>query len=101
MATWHQLKRPAPLFHKTLWTVVVDPPGDTRCLHTFANQRGALMFVRTLRTNQLQLAKHTFVLKPAILFEPKRVTTKKRGHVHRHHRGTPRAKVPDERSALS
>lgn len=32
MATWHQLRTHTRLWHDTEWTVVEDPPNDTRCL---------------------------------------------------------------------
>lgn len=32
MSTWHQRKaKPVPLWHETLWTVVVDPPNGMCC----------------------------------------------------------------------
>jgi hypothetical protein len=81
MATWHQLKRPVTMFHQTLWTVVVDPPGECRSLITFGRERDALMHMRNLRTNQPRLAKHAFVLKPAVAFNASKSTKQRRRYV--------------------
>ncbi len=41
MATWHQLRSRAPLFHQTLWTVLIDPPGAPRSAMLFETQAEA------------------------------------------------------------
>lgn len=41
MATWHQLQARTRLYHDTQWTVVEDPPNDTRCLVTFDTREQA------------------------------------------------------------
>jgi hypothetical protein len=41
MATWHQHRRPVQLFDERQWTVVVDPPNETRCLMLFGSEADA------------------------------------------------------------
>ena len=55
MATWHQLQAgPKRLYHETEWTVVEDPPNDTRTLSTFSTEPKAIEYlnrIKVLRPN--------------------------------------------------
>ena len=64
MATWHQLQNPVPLFHHTDWTVVIDPPHNTRALMRFETRALAEKYMRDLRFNNPDVAKHSYVLRP-------------------------------------
>lgn len=64
MATWHQLKRPAKLFHDTQWTVLIDPPGEMRALMTFTTKALAEVYMRNLAANNPRAHKHALILKP-------------------------------------
>ena len=68
MATWHQQqadkRAPRPLFHKTEWTVVIDPPNEMRALMTFSTRALADVYLRGLRENNPRAAAHSYVLKP-------------------------------------
>jgi hypothetical protein len=67
MATWHQQQRrkrsPAPLYHPTLWTVLIDPPGNAACSHLFHTQKAAEAFLVALA--QVDRARFAYILKPA------------------------------------
>ena len=65
MATWHQRQRPVPLFHKTEWTVVIDPPNQmTHCYRT-DTKAGAEVYLRNLEANNPGVFPHAYILKPA------------------------------------
>ena len=65
MATWHQDKRPVKLWHKTDWTVVIDPPNQMRALMCFSTRQLAEVYMRNLRANNPGAAAHAYILKPA------------------------------------
>lgn len=64
MATWHQQQINEPLFHNTQWTVVIDPPHNTRGLMRFETRALAEKYMRDLRFNNPDVAKHSYVLRP-------------------------------------
>ncbi len=64
MATWHQSQNPVPLFHNTQWTVVIDPPHNTRALMRFETRVLADKYMRDLQFNNPDVAKHSYVLRP-------------------------------------
>lgn len=69
MATWHQLqadkRNPAPLFHATDWTVVIDPPNQMRALMRFASKDLADVYMRNLKDNNPGAHAHSYILRPA------------------------------------
>lgn len=64
MATWHQLQNPVPLFHHTDWTVVIDPPHNTRALMRFSTRALAEKYMRDLRFNNPAAATYAYILRP-------------------------------------
>lgn len=69
MATWHQQqadkRAPSPLFHKTDWTVVIDPPNDMRALMRFSTKALADVYMRNLKENNPRAYQHAYILRPA------------------------------------
>lgn len=69
MATWHQQqadkKFPLPLFHKTEWTVVIDPPNQMRALVRKATKADADVYMRGLKENNPGAYAHSYILRPA------------------------------------
>lgn len=63
VATWHQLKANVRLFHDTEWTVVEDPPNNTRTLSTFTTEAGARWYLD--RVKKLRPHVPAYLLKPA------------------------------------
>lgn len=63
MATWHQLQRQTRLFHDTQWTVVEDPPHQTRTL-TLCNTETEANAYRD-RVKKLRPNVPAYVLRPA------------------------------------
>ena len=61
MSTWHQRnawkRNPAPFWHATEWTVVVDPPEVTLSLMRFSTEREAQEYSSKVP--------HSYVLAPA------------------------------------
>lgn len=47
MATWHQMRNPVPLYHETMWTVVIDPPNKTTVCVLFDTEPKAREFAKT------------------------------------------------------
>lgn len=62
MATWHQKRNKAPLYHNTLWTVVSDPPNRCRALSLFRTEAGAQEYLSNLE--RLGKADHCYILPP-------------------------------------
>jgi len=64
MATWHQSRgrkrNPAPLYHPTLWTVLIDPPGGFASSMLFATEEAAVAYI-----GRLSLTAGVLLLKPA------------------------------------
>lgn len=56
MATWHQQRNRAPLWHETKWTVVEDPPNGFMTVMRFDTAREANTFASRVP--------HTYVLAP-------------------------------------
>jgi hypothetical protein len=46
MATWHQRQRPVKYYHKTKWTVVLDPPGKLCCFVLFNTEAAAREYLK-------------------------------------------------------
>ena len=65
MATWHQLKSKAPLFHATQWTVLIDPPNEMRACMLFPDRELAEKYIRDARGNGSRYAAFMSILKPA------------------------------------
>lgn len=63
MATWHQQRNPARLYHATLWNVVTDPPGECTSIMQFDTEQDAREYLDRLRA--LGKAAHTYILRPA------------------------------------
>jgi hypothetical protein len=62
MATWHQMRARAPLYHETKWTVVDDPPNAMTTLMGFETEEGANAFVE--RAKARGSGRHMYVLPP-------------------------------------
>jgi hypothetical protein len=69
MATWHQSRgrrhanckrNPTPLYHATLWTVLIDPPGGFASSMRFATREEAELYIA-----RLSLTAGVVLLKPA------------------------------------
>ena len=64
MATWHQMRgrkrNPTPLYHATLWTVLIDPPGGFASSMLFRTQADAEAYI-----GRLSLTAGVVLLKPA------------------------------------
>jgi hypothetical protein len=69
MSTWHQdqaMKRnPISLFHKTEWTVVIDPPNALRYLYRTSTRALADIYILNLKANNPDIAKYAYILPPA------------------------------------
>lgn len=69
MATWHQdtaqRRNPVKLYHDTQWTVVIDPPNQTRALMCFTTRALADVYMRSLKDNNPGAYRHSYILKPA------------------------------------
>ncbi len=63
MATWHQMRRPVPLYHATLWTIVTDPPNGMRTLMTCATEESAKATLAKWIEDGRN--KHSYILPPA------------------------------------
>lgn len=63
MATWHQLRSKAKLYHATEWTVVEDPPNDTRTLTRFTAEAGAEWYLHKVKALRPHVP--AYMLKPA------------------------------------
>lgn len=63
MATWHQERRNARLYHDTQWTVVEDPPNDCRALSTFETRAAAEAWRDKIKA--LHPTWRVYVLQPA------------------------------------
>ena len=64
MSTWHQDQRPVQLFHKTDWTVVIDPPNQMMALYRTSTKQLAEVYLRGLKANNPGAALHSYILKP-------------------------------------
>lgn len=64
MATWHQQRSKARLFHDTEWSVVSDPPNQGRSITTFATEAAAKKFLAIS-------PRHSYILPPAAKKNPR------------------------------
>lgn len=68
MSTWHQDRamrvNPVPLYHPTLWTVVIDPPNQMRASMLFTSRQLADVYMRNLKANNPGAHRHAYILKP-------------------------------------
>ncbi len=62
MANWHQQRNPAPLYHKTKWTVVRDPPNKCCGLSVFSSEQEAEEYLDKL--TRLGKGRHVYILPP-------------------------------------
>jgi hypothetical protein len=73
MATWHQQQRRkrnrTPLYHPTLWTVLIDPPGGFASSMLFATQADTEAYI-----GRLSLTAGVMLLKPASATPPTTIT---------------------------
>lgn len=65
MATYHQEHTHTILYHPTHYTVVIDPPNQTRALVTFATLELAKVYRRGLLANNPGVYPHSYILRPA------------------------------------
>lgn len=65
MATWHQSRNPAKLYHETDWTVVIDPPHSMRSLYRTSTRELAEVYLRGLQANNPHIARFAYILKPS------------------------------------
>ena len=49
MATWHQQRNSAPLWHPTKWSVVEDPPGQCTTVSRFDTLAQAQTYLDSLK----------------------------------------------------
>jgi hypothetical protein len=63
MATWHQQRARARLYHDTLWAVVTDPPGECTSSMLFNTEQEAKAYLERIKA--LGKGEHTYVLRPA------------------------------------
>ena len=64
MATWHQLQRPVPLYHKTMWNVVIDPPNEFRCLVGHKTKEEAQQYVDNFTKHHPEHKLFVHILEP-------------------------------------
>ena len=62
MATWHQERNPVQLWHETDYTVVEDPPNDTRTISRFSTHALAQVYLSNLKKHGN--GKHAYILPP-------------------------------------
>lgn len=62
MATWHQEQNPVPLWHKTKWTVVNDPPRMLTTVMRFDTPHTAEAYMDRMKSRSHD--KHMYLLRP-------------------------------------
>ena len=62
MATWHQKRSGARLYHDTLWSVVSDPPNQCRAITLCATEHEAREYMERLKARGQD---HVYILRPA------------------------------------
>lgn len=61
MSTWHQDSNPVPLWDKSRWTVVTDPPGKPMSVMRFESQEEAQRYIARLEERG---EFHSYILPP-------------------------------------
>jgi hypothetical protein len=61
---WHQRRNPAPHWHKTLWTVAIDPPEQSTSFYRTSTKALAEVYLRGLKENNPGAAKHARIVPP-------------------------------------
>lgn len=69
MATWHQQKNRAPLYHLTQWTIVSDPPGNLTTLWLEPTEQAAKDRLALWSANGRDIS-HSYILAPSKLDVP-------------------------------
>ncbi len=65
MATWHQQRRPAKLYHETMWTIVTNPPNDLCTLYLEPTEQAARDRLAIWKANGRDV-RYCYILKPAV-----------------------------------
>lgn len=65
MATWHQNKASAQLYHEDKWTVVLDPPNKMRFVARLKSEQLCNEWIERLRQYAPEDAENCYILPPA------------------------------------